>query len=99
MPNFLLTNKAVDDLSDIWNYTYQEWSENQADKYYFELISTFEYISESPNLGRSYDEINSNIFGYLVNMHIIFFKKINANEILIVRILHGSSDLKNRIKE
>ena len=99
MANFQLTNKAVDDLTNIWNYTYKEWSENQADKYYFELIAGCEYIAENPNFGKSYDKINLNIFGYLVNMHIIFFQKINANEVLIVRILHGSADLKNRIKE
>ncbi len=99
MANFLLTNKAVDDLSSIWNYTYKEWSENQADKYYFELIAACEYIAKNPDFGKSYDKINLSIFGYLVNKHIIFFQKINAKEILIVRILHGSVDLKNRMKE
>ena len=27
------TNKAVEDLSSIWRYTFQEWSEKQADEY------------------------------------------------------------------
>ena len=26
--------KANYDLNNIWNYTYENWSENQADKYY-----------------------------------------------------------------
>ena len=34
MAKFHLTNKAVEDLAQIWNYTYDEWSENQADRYY-----------------------------------------------------------------
>ena len=34
MPNYHLTNKAVADLSAIWNYTYDYWSEKQADNYY-----------------------------------------------------------------
>ena len=33
MAKYHLTNKAVDDLSEIWDYTYEVWSENQADKY------------------------------------------------------------------
>lgn len=34
MAKYLLTNKAVEDLSKIWDYTYEVWSENQADRYY-----------------------------------------------------------------
>jgi toxin ParE1/3/4 len=30
MANYYLTNKAVEDLSEIWYYTYDEWSEKQA---------------------------------------------------------------------
>ena len=26
--------KANDDLNNIWDYTYENWSETQADKYY-----------------------------------------------------------------
>lgn len=33
MPKYILTNKAVEDLSTIWNYTFEVWSETQADKY------------------------------------------------------------------
>ena len=34
MAKHKLTNKAVEDLTEIWNYTYDKWSEYQADKYY-----------------------------------------------------------------
>ncbi|MDP9954950.1 plasmid stabilization system protein ParE [Epilithonimonas hungarica] len=34
MAKYLFTKKAVDDLSEIYEYTYEFWSENQADKYY-----------------------------------------------------------------
>jgi len=99
MAKFSLTNKAVEDLSNIWNYTLNEWSEDQADKYYLELIEGCENLAENPNFGKNYDKIDLNIFGYLVNMHIIFYQKIKADEILVARILHASSDLKNRIME
>ena len=39
MGSFNLTNKAVEDLTNIWNYTFEEWSENQADTYYFLLLN------------------------------------------------------------
>lgn len=38
MAKYFLTNKAVDDLAKIYLYSYEFWSERQADKYYEELI-------------------------------------------------------------
>lgn len=40
MAKFLLTNKAVEDLDKIWNYTVDKLSEEQADKYYQMLIDS-----------------------------------------------------------
>lgn len=99
MARYSLTNKAVEDLSNIWNYTLKEWSKEQADKYYLELIDGCEYLAKNPNFGKNYEKINLDIFVYLVNMHIIFYQKIKSDEILVARILHASSDLKNRILE
>ena len=56
MAKYLLTNKAVEDLSKIWDYTYEVWSENQADKYYELLIEACQEISKSPDIGKNYDE-------------------------------------------
>lgn len=33
MAKYNLTKKAVEDLTKIWNYTFDTWSENQADAY------------------------------------------------------------------
>lgn len=97
MANYVLTNKAVEDLANIWNYIFTECSEKQADKYYYELIDGFENLAENPYFGKNYNHINAEIFGFLVNMHIIFNQKWKGSKILIVRILHASSDLKCRI--
>lgn len=99
MPKFHLTNKAVEDLSDIWEYTYGEWSEKQADIYYEFLLSTCQELANKPNLGKNYSEVELNLLGYLANRHIIFYQTISETEIEIIRILHGSMDLKNRIAE
>lgn len=48
MAKYKLTNKAVEDLSKIWDYTFEVWSENQADKYYEILISTCQDIADNP---------------------------------------------------
>lgn len=54
---FYFTRKAVEDLSSIWDYTAQEWSEAQADRYYRRLIAACRKIAENPVLyGRRYDK-------------------------------------------
>jgi len=57
MANYILTNKAVDDLSSIWNYTFDFWSEQQADIYYNMLLVSFQRIADTPNLGKNYNGI------------------------------------------
>ncbi len=99
MADYFLTNKAVEDLSKIWEYTYQVWSESQADKYYKLLIDFCKEISENPKIGRNYKEIDKNIFGYKASQHIIFYRIIKTKGIEVLRILHGRMDLKNRIQE
>jgi toxin ParE1/3/4 len=99
MANYKLTNKAVEDLSKIWDYTYEVWSENQADKYYFELLEACQVLAENQNLGKNYTEIDNGIFGYQSGKHIIFFRRISEKEIEITRFLHARMDLKNRIQE
>ena len=99
MVKVILKQEAIDDLNNIWEYTFEKWSENQADKYYSEIIDYCEIISKNPNIGKNYKEIDFEIFGFLANKHIIFYRILNLQEIEIERILGAEMDLKNRIKE
>ena len=99
MAEYLITNKAIDDLSDIWNYSFAQFSENQADLYYLDLISYCEMLAENPNIGKKYDEIDVGILGFVAKKHLIFNRILNSNEILIIRILSGNVNLKNRYRE
>ncbi|MBK7956916.1 MAG: type II toxin-antitoxin system RelE/ParE family toxin [Bacteroidetes bacterium] len=97
MAKYTLTKKAVEDLSIIWEYTYEVWSENQADKYYFEILEDCQLLAENANFGKKYEEIDDEIYGYKSGQHIIFFRKLQKDEIEIVRFLHAQMDLKNRL--
>ena len=97
MSKYFLSNKAVDDLSKIWDYTYEVWSESQADKYYYELLKDCQELSENQTLGRNYIEIE--VYGHKSGQHIIFYRILNNQEIEIVRFLHSRMDLKIRIQE
>tara|TARA_R110002049_G_scaffold307940_1_gene510293 strand:- start:999 stop:1298 length:300 start_codon:yes stop_codon:yes gene_type:complete len=99
MSEYKLTNKAVADLSKIWEYTFEVWSEKQADKYYDELISNCEEIAENPDLGKNYKGISKQLLGMKSNRHIIFYRTFSKDYIEITRILHERMDLKKRIDE
>lgn len=94
-----MTNKAVEDLSKIWDYTFEVWSEKQADVYYEMLISIYQEIADNPDLGKNYEGITPNLLGINANRHIIFYGIINKNHVEIIRILHGRMDLKEKILE
>lgn len=93
MANYKLTRRAVDDLSKIWLYTYEIWSERQADKYYSLLIDAIRELSTKPEIGRSYSSVESGLRGVKVGRHIIFYLIESNQEILVVRILHEQMDL------
>jgi toxin ParE1/3/4 len=97
MGSYQLTNIAVQDLSEIWEYTVNTWSEKQADKYYFMLLDTCQELAEGKVVGKNYPEINNEIFGFRAGQHILFNRKLTANKIEIARILHAQMDLRNKI--
>ena len=99
MAKYKLTNQAVEDLSKIWDYTFEVWSEKQADKYYDGLISNCEEIAENPGLGKNYKGISKQLLGTKSNRHIIFYRTLNEDYVEITRILHERMDLKKRITE
>lgn len=95
MAKYNFTYKAIQDLSGIWKYTFLTWSEKQADKYYNDIIENCTEISKNPEAGKKYFEIHSELLGYHVHKHIIFYRMISTTEIEITRILHERMDLKN----
>jgi len=99
MTKCLLTHKAVEDLSKIWDYTYEAWSENQADKYYELIVVAFQEIAENSTLGKSYKEISKEILGFKAGKHIIFYRELTSRKVEIIRVLHERMDIKNRIGE
>ncbi|MEM1002581.1 MAG: type II toxin-antitoxin system RelE/ParE family toxin [Bacteroidota bacterium] len=94
MAKFNLTKKAVGDLSRNWNYTFDKWSEQQADRYYSLLMKSCQEIADNPTIGKRYPGIKNNLYGFNANRHIVFYREIENQSIEITRILHERMDLK-----
>ena len=97
MAKFSFTNRALDDLIEVWEYTVEQWSENQAEKYYNLIMASCMDLAINPQLGKSYNIVSRNLLGYKCGEHVIFYQEIVKNEIEIARVLHGMMDLKSKI--
>lgn len=97
MATFYISNKAVEDLNDIWDYTVKSWSENQAEIYYSLLMDSCQEVANKPSQGKLYDVVEKNVLGFTTGEHIIFYQIVSLNEIEVIRILHGMMDLKNHL--
>ena len=90
MTKYRFTNEAVKDLEEIWSFTKQKWSIEQADRYYNLIIDEIEFVSSNPLPGRSIDHIKEGYSSTKVKSHMVFDKQHEDHTILIVRILHQS---------
>lgn len=99
MGKYSLSNKAINDLTEIWEYTFDSWSESQADKYYHLLLDACQDLADGNLNGKSYGQIKPGIFGCKVSRHIIFYQHSDKSKIQILRILHDRMDLRNQASE
>ena len=99
MADYILTNKAVEDLSKIWDYTFEAWSETQTDSYYYMLLDSCQELADEKICGKNYPDVMQDILGFKMGLHVIFYRKVKGKRIEIARILHSRMDLKNSIQE
>ena len=93
MPTFILSERAKKDIAEIWRYTVDEWSSDQAERYYNDLIDTCESIASRDSvIVRNCDDIRPGLRSIACAHHVIFFRVIASDKIRIVRILHERMD-------
>jgi toxin ParE1/3/4 len=96
---YSISEKANQDIEKIWLYTFENWSLEQADRYYNLILDEIEFISENFESGKSADYIKKGYRASIVKSHIIFYKKSRRNIVEIIRVLHQKMDIENRIAE
>lgn len=99
MSIYIINEKALEDINSIWIYTAENWSIEQADRYYNLIFDEIEYIAENFEMSRDFGRIRKGYRYSKVKSHLIFFKKTNDNEIEVVRILHERMDIENRLND
>ena len=88
-----ISSKAISDLENIWIYTVDKWSKEQADRYYALLIDEIEFLCSNYYTGKSAEYIRPGYRVSFVKSHIIFYKIIDEQKLEIIRVLHQSIDI------
>lgn len=83
--------QAQKDLENIWRYTAETWSVEQAKNYTLELKSVLEFISHNPHIARERVEFSPPVRIYVHQSHLIIYK-VTEDIIDIIRILGGAQD-------
>lgn len=88
-----LSPEADRDLEDIFDYTEREFGFDQAIDYLSGFDGLFAKLVNNPELGKEREEIREGLRSLLKEKHVVFYR-ILGTRIRIVRILHGSRDLR-----
>ncbi|MNL66245.1 Toxin ParE1 [compost metagenome] len=95
MPELRLKPRARRDLNDIWLYSRERWSEEQADRYYAALSDALKSLLVDANRGSPLD-VRRGYRKLASGSHFIYYRAIPAG-VEVVRILHQAMDAKRHL--
>ncbi len=97
---YKISQEANRDIENIWLYTYENWSLEQADRYFNLIMDEIEYLVENPESGKNYNQVRNGYYRSRIKSHFIFYKiNLKKDEIEIIRILHQRMDIESRLTE
>lgn len=97
---YIISVEASKDLEKIWLYTFENWSQEQADRYFNLIIDEIENISKDPSSGTNYSGIREGYFRSKVKSHFVFYKiNVKKKAVEIIRILHQQMDIETRLND
>jgi toxin ParE1/3/4 len=94
---YVISEQALEDIENIWLYTLENWSADQADRYYNLIFEEIEFICQNFNAGKSIEHLRKGYRYSKVKSHLIFYRKSVSGNIEIIRVLHQNMDIENRL--
>ena len=92
MANYVLSERAKEDLREIANYTQRRWSDDQAERYVRMLFEEFSRLADKPLIEKSYDNYRVGLRGYSCGRHVVLYRVLPKTRVRIVRVLHERMD-------
>jgi toxin ParE1/3/4 len=80
------SNRAVQDIRDILQYTLERWGDEQEERYRQALYDGFHNIRQHPDIGRQAPGRTSNVRELILEHHIIQYRR-EPERVVILRIV------------
>ncbi len=92
---YRLSPLAESDLEEIWLYTAETWSLDQADSYHRAIIKAIEGLASGRNIWQKSNVLDG-YWKYRVGKHIVFFRSPDGF-LDVIRILHERMDVNQHL--
>lgn len=86
-----LRPRALEDFSDIWDYSATAWSIDQANTYLRGLDKAFLTLADFPEMARLRTEFKPAVRVYPFQKHVIIYVEAQT-ELDVIRVVHGRAD-------
>ena len=94
---YRISKLAEADIDNIWLYTLETWSFAQANRYYRLIYQEIGFIVEDFESGKDISEVKIGYRQAKVKSHLIIYKKADDGVIEILRVLHETMDIPNKL--
>ena len=91
MPVIRKRPRALDDLSEIWDYIADD-NVAQADRFIEHIDAELRTLATQPLMGRAREELTPNLRSLPIGRYVIFYEAL-PDGIVIVRVLHSARDV------
>ena len=89
MPTYKFTDSAWIDLSEIVDYTVEQWNADQADVYIDGLETVAQSLAETPLIGKACEDLHQGLRAFPYESHVLYYLEA-AHGITVIRVLHKS---------
>ncbi len=96
MADYVLSNKADDDLGRIYVYSSQTFGEARAETYFLGLRDCLQALADNPRLGRPAELATAGLLRHEHGRHIVFYLMEDGG-IFVARILHRGMDVSHHL--
>ena len=94
MAALLISPEAEADLDGVWLYIAREsQSIERAEQFLDRFTVFFSKLARNPYLGRPRDDLRAGYRGFPIGEYVVFYRLTEANEIVVLRVIHGRRDL------
>ncbi|AXG69601.1 toxin ParE [Kordia sp. SMS9] len=98
MKRLLLTERALDDVQDIYEYSVEQWGEVVASRYIRGFEECFSLLKSNEGLLKINRKISSRFIAYPIQRHVLICDIID-DAVCILTVRHSSMDLMVRLRK